>query len=162
VDIAVVDGTVSSKTSAILNLSPAKIIPKKVKHTHDTSGATQTKLVAALKKKEGYKIAFKHVSSVYAREKVMKGRMSVSSVSKIIKKEFNVHVTPQRIQRKVKNGNIGTSPIRRGSKGNIPEKHYPDLLVAFENFVTISQFNGGTRECRHKPLAVRLSKVIKM
>jgi hypothetical protein len=63
-------------TSASLNLSLAKIFPKKVKRTHDTSGATQTKRVGALKKKEGYKTAFKHVSSVYAREKAKKGGMS--------------------------------------------------------------------------------------
>jgi hypothetical protein len=99
-----------------------KIIPKKVKRTRDTSGATQTKRVAALRKKEGYKIAFKHASSVYAREKAKKGGMSESSVSKMIKKEFNVYVTPRTIQRQVKNGNIGTLPIRHGPKGNIPKK----------------------------------------
>ncbi len=59
------------------------------------------------------------------------------------------------------NGNIGTSPIRRDPKRNIPERHYRNLLVTFESFVTISQFNWGRRECRHKPLAVRHSKVIK-
>jgi hypothetical protein len=69
VDIAVVDGTVSSVTSsANLNLSPAKIVPKKVKPTRDTSGAIQTKQVAALRKKEGYKIAFKHASSTNCGE----------------------------------------------------------------------------------------------
>jgi hypothetical protein len=47
VDIAVEDRTVSSVTSASLSLSPAKIIPKKVKPTHDTSGAMQTKRVKA-------------------------------------------------------------------------------------------------------------------
>jgi hypothetical protein len=51
VDISVAEGTVSSMTSVSLNLSPAKIIPKKVKCTLDTSGAMQTKRVEALKKK---------------------------------------------------------------------------------------------------------------
>ncbi len=92
-DISAEDGTVSSKTSASLNVSPVKIIPKKVKHTHDTSGATQTKRVEALKKKQGYKIAFKHVSSVYLREKAKKGGMSAFSVSKMIKKEFTVDLS---------------------------------------------------------------------
>jgi hypothetical protein len=119
-----------------------------VKHTPDTSGSTQTKWVAALRKKEGYKIAFKHASSVYAREKAKKDGMSACSVSKMIKKEFHVHVTPRTIQQQVKNGNIGTSPIRRGSKGNIPKRHYCNLLVAFKSFITISQFNGSMRECR--------------
>jgi hypothetical protein len=36
VDIAVEDRTVSLLTSVSLNLTPAKIIPKKVKPTHDT------------------------------------------------------------------------------------------------------------------------------
>jgi hypothetical protein len=65
VNVAVVDGTVSSMTSASLNLSPAKIIPKKVKRTRDTSGATQTKQIAALRKKEGYKIAFMLEATTY-------------------------------------------------------------------------------------------------
>jgi hypothetical protein len=91
VDIAVEDGTVSSVTSASLNLSPAKIIPNKVKRTRDTSGAMQTKRVEALKKKQGYKIAFKHATSVYMREKAKKGGMSAIFFSKMIKKEFNVN-----------------------------------------------------------------------
>jgi hypothetical protein len=61
----------------------------------------------------------------------------------------------------VKNGNVGTSPIRHGPKGNIPKRHYGNLLVAFKSLVTISQFNGGTRKCRHKPLAMQLFKAIK-
>jgi hypothetical protein len=123
VDIALEDGTVSSVTSVSFNLSPAKIIPKKVKRTHDTSGATQTKQVEALMKNQGYKITFKHALSVYMREKAKKGRMSALSVSKMIKKEFNVNLSVQTIQRQVKSGNIGTSPIRCGPKGNIPERH---------------------------------------
>jgi hypothetical protein len=123
VDIAVEDGTVSSMTSASLNLSPAKTIPKKVKRTHDTAGATQTKWVEALKRKHGYKITFKYASSVYVREKAKKGGMAGFSVSKIIKKEFNVNLSAQTIQRQIKSGDIGTSPIRRGSKGNIPKQH---------------------------------------
>jgi hypothetical protein len=76
VDIEVADRTVSSMISASLNLSSVKIIAKKVKCTCDTSGATQTKQVESLKNKQSYKIAFKHASSVYAREKAKKGRMS--------------------------------------------------------------------------------------
>jgi hypothetical protein len=106
VDITVVNRTVSSMTSASLIIPLAKIIPKKVKSTRDRSGATQTKQVAALKKIKGDNIAFKHASSVYVREKAKKGRMSASSVSKMIKKEFNVHVAPQMIQRHAKNDNI--------------------------------------------------------
>ena len=87
------NGTVSSMTSVSLNLSSAKIIPKKVKCTCDTSGAMQTKRVEALKKKQDYKIAFKHASSVYAIEKAKKGGMSAFSVSTMIKKEFNVDLT---------------------------------------------------------------------
>jgi hypothetical protein len=86
VDIAVADRTVSSVTTVSLTLSPTKIISKKVKPTRDTSGARQTKPVEALKKKKGSKIAFKHASSVYAREKAKKGGMSAFSVSKLIKK----------------------------------------------------------------------------
>jgi hypothetical protein len=66
------------------------------------------------------------------------------------------------IQQQVKSGNIGTLPIRHDPKGHIPERHYLNLLVAFKSFVTITQNNGGVHKCRHKPLVMRLSKVIKM
>jgi hypothetical protein len=53
----------------------------------------QTKRVEALKKKQGYKIAFKHASSVYTRENAKKGAMSEFSVSKMIKIEFIVNLS---------------------------------------------------------------------
>jgi hypothetical protein len=64
-----------------------------VKRTRDTSGATQTKWVETLKKKKNHMIAFKHASSVYAREIAKKGGMSAFYVSTMIKKEFNVDLT---------------------------------------------------------------------
>jgi hypothetical protein len=81
--------------------------------------------------------------------------MSTFSVSKMIKEEFNVDLSAQTIQL------ICSSPIRRGPKGNIPKRHYCNLLIAFKSFVTITQNNGGTQECRHKLLLMQLSKVIK-
>ncbi len=46
-------------------------------------------------------------------------------------------------------------------KETFPKRDYRNLLITFKSFVTITQFNGGTGECRHKPLAMQLSKVIK-
>jgi hypothetical protein len=124
VDVADEDGTVSSVTSASLNLSLAKIIPKKVIPTRNTSEAKQTKRVEALKKKQGYKIAFKHASSVYMREKAKKCGMSVFSISRMFKKVLNVNLSARIIQQLLKFGKIGTLPIRCGPKGNISERHF--------------------------------------
>jgi hypothetical protein len=79
-----------------------------------------------------------HASFVYVREKANEGGMPALSVSKMIRKVFNVNLSAQTIQRQVKSGNIGTSPIRRGPKGNIPKRHYQNLLIAFKSFVTIT------------------------
>ncbi len=49
---------------------------------------------------------------------------------------------PRTIQKKVKEGKIGCSPLRRGPKGNIPELHCKNLCAEYESFVTINQING--------------------
>jgi hypothetical protein len=64
------------------------------------------------------------------------------------------------IQKKVKEGEIGCSPLRRGPKGNIPELHYKNLCTAFESFVTINQLNGNMRVCSAKKYGSLIFKVV--
>ena len=86
------------------------------------------------------------------RKKKTDGKL-VQYVVNLIQKEFRVNLYARTIQRKVKNGEIGTSPVQRGPKGGIPENHYRNLLMAFESFIRISQINGAVHKYTHKKLA---------
>jgi hypothetical protein len=69
------------------------------------------------------------------------------------------HLCPRTIQKKVKEDEIGCSPLRRGPKGNIPELHFKNLCTAFESFVTINQLNGNMRVCSTKKYGPLIFKV---
>ncbi len=70
----------------------------------------QTVHQARNEKQANYKIAFKHATTVYSREKEKKGGMS-AHVSDLIKKQFTESITARTIQRQVKNGQVGSSPV---------------------------------------------------
>ena len=71
--------------------------------------------------------------------------MSARMVTEIVRNEFKVNLCPRTIQKKVKDGAVGVSPLRRGPKGFIPEHHFNNLCIAFETFLRINQMNGNTR-----------------
>ena len=142
-------------------MSEASSTPK-VKRIRMTAWAKQT-LRQAYKEKQGsYSTAFKHGTTVYAREKEKdkKGGMSAERVSELINNQFNEVITAQTIQQNVKDGKIGSSLLQRGPKGSMPELHYKNLLLAFKSFVVISNNNGMARECCHKKLALREHQVL--
>jgi hypothetical protein len=85
--------------------------------------------------------------------------MSARTVAGLIRNDCGISLCPQTIQKKVKEGKIGCSPLRRGSKGNIPELHYKSLCAEYESFVTINQINGNMRMCsakKHGPLIFKV------
>jgi hypothetical protein len=125
-----------------------------------TSFAAQTTCQGQNEKQAAYKIAFKHTTMVYSREKAKNGGMSAQDVSDLIKSQFQENVNVQTIQQNVKKGKVGSSPVQRGPKGYIPKIHYKNLLMAFESFVTFDQINGAARECRHKKLALHVHQVL--
>ena len=88
------------------------------------------------------------------------GGMSARAVVELIRLDTHVQLCARTIQKKVKEGEIGVSPIRRGPKGNIPERHYTNLCMAFKSFVRINQLNGNVRVLSQKRLAPLLKKVI--
>ncbi len=75
----------------------------------------------------------------------------------LIRVDTGVELCVRTVQKKVKEGEIGCSPLRGGPKGNIPERHYNNLLMAFESFVCINQIDGnvatpndrGKGSCNH-------------
>ena len=150
-------GTLSSVTASAESVTAP---PQNVNRVRMTASAAQTMRAAKKMASESHKIAMKHATTVYAREKEKTDGKSAQYVVDLIQKEFKVNLSARTIQRKVKNGEIGTSPVRHGPKGSIPEFHYKNLLMAFESFVTICQLNGKARETVHKRLATRIRKVL--
>ena len=146
-----------SADSVITCCAPAK----KANVHRSTATAMQLCHVAALEKKNKYKTAFKcaTVVFVYAREKGKGDGMSARTVAELIRNDCGISLCPQTIQKKVKEGNIGCSPLRHGPKGNIPELHYNNLCVAFESFVTINQINGNMRTCSGKKYGLCASHI---
>jgi hypothetical protein len=84
-----------------------------VKKTRWPAAATQSRRTEAIANKRLYSTAFKHATVVYATEKAKgKDGMSARSTVELISKQFKVSISAQSIQQKVKEGNIGTSPLR--------------------------------------------------
>jgi hypothetical protein len=132
---------------------------KKAKHVRSTATATHMCRKAAFEKKNEYNTAFKRATIVYAREKGKDDGLSARKVANMIKNDCGIDLCPRTIQKKVKEGEIGCSPLRRGPKGNIPELHYKNLCTAFESFVTINQLNGNMRLCSAKKYGPLIFKV---
>ena len=101
------NGTLSSATESC-NTPPQT----KVKRVRMTAHGSQTVRQAQNEKPSNYKIAFKHATTVYSREKEKKGGMSAQDVSDLIKNQIKESISAQMIQRNVKNGQVGSSPIR--------------------------------------------------
>ena len=59
--------------------------------------------------------------------------MSAQAVADVIEKDTGVKVSGRTIQDEVKNRNVGTSPLRRGPEGRIPDHSYRDLCLAYEH-----------------------------
>ena len=152
--------TFSSVTfSAPSHPSPPAAVP--VKKPRATVTATQLRQAEAAQKKKEHNAAFKRATIMYDLErKKGDGGMSARAVVELIRLDTHVQLCARTIQKKVKEGEIGVSPIRRGPKGNIPERHYTNLCMAFKSFVRINQLNGNVRVLSQKRLAPLLKKVI--
>ena len=49
---------------------------------------------------------------------------------------------PKEQENYFKDGRVGTSPLKRGAKGDIADHIFKTLVTALEYFVTINQLNG--------------------
>jgi hypothetical protein len=130
--------SVTISADSVVTSAPAK----KAKMPCSTATAMQLRCVATLEKKKEYNTAFKRATVVYAWEKGKDDGMSARTVADLIRNDCGISLCPRTIQKKVKEGEIRCSPLRRGPKGSIPELHYKNLCAAFESFVTINQING--------------------
>jgi hypothetical protein len=67
---------------------------------------------------------------MYAREQEKDDGMSAQAAVDTIEKDTGVRLCVRTIQKKVRAGNIGTSPLQQGPKGHIPDFHYHSLCLA--------------------------------
>ncbi len=111
--------TLSSMSASASDQSPKK----KIKSTRTTASAKQTHQTAIKEKNKWNKKAFKHARIWYAREKSTKGGMLAVCIVSHANKEFNMSLSARSVQRFFQEGEIGSSPKRRGPKSNIPECH---------------------------------------
>jgi len=152
-------GTLSSVTMSQSNTSPPAAVA--IKKPRATVKAAQLRQAKAAQKKKEHNAAFKRATIMYDCErKKGDGGMSARAVVELIRFDTHVQLCARTIQKKVKEGEIGVSPLRRGPKGNIPDRHYNNLCMAFKSFVTINQLNGNVRVLSQKRLWPLVKKVI--
>ena len=111
------EGPMSSVTMSEENddIMPPPALAKKTTTTRATATAAQLHHVARMMKKKDYNIIVKRVSIMYVREKGKgKSCMSAKRIADLIRYECAVKLCPRTIQKKVNEGDIGCSPLRRG------------------------------------------------
>ncbi len=64
------------------------------------------------------------------------------------------------MQKKVNDGAVGFSSLRRGPKGFIPEHHFNNLCIAFETFTRINQMNNNMPVLTPKRVRPLVHKVV--
>jgi len=151
-------GSLSSATfSASEPSAPAAVVVKK---PHATVTAAQLRQAEAVSKKEEHNAAFKRATIMHDCERKKVDGLSARAVVELIRLDTHVQLCARTIQKKVKEGEIGVSPLRQGPKGNIPDRHFTNLCMAVKSFVTINQLNGNVRVLSEKRLAPLVKKVI--
>ena len=91
--------------------------------------------------------------------KKRKGRFS-QNVCDQIEGGYGVKLSRRNLNWYVKDVNIGSSPLRNGSLGTIPEFVFKTLCTAMESYTKINQLNGKSVENSTKNIHNRVMKVI--
>jgi hypothetical protein len=103
---------------------------RKVPHICLPIKAAQLRCAEAVKKKREFDRAFKRAMVIYDHEQHKPDGMSAQTAVNLIKNKLGVQLSWQKIQKKVKDGNILMSPLQQGPKRNIPNHHYHNLCMA--------------------------------
>ena len=77
-----------------------------------------------------------------------------------IEGEYGVKLSRHTLNRYVKDVNIGSSPLRKGSPGTIPEFLFKTLCTAMGSYMKINQLNGKSFENGRKNLYNCVMKVM--
>ena len=103
----------------------------------------------------------KHATLWFAEEKQKRNGLSALKVSERIKLKYGgVGPSECTIHRYVRDNLVGTSPLKKGTKGNIANFIYKTVAIAFESHVRINQLNGMGGENTRSKLRSRVNKVM--
>ena len=155
---AVSNASSAAADDVVTALFPA---PRPEEPPRPTAQAKQKERCHKLKIAAHAKKAHKRATSFYASElkKPKAQRFSADAISKIVKKEYDGHGPSARsIQRYVNDhNNIGISPVKMGSRGNIPPWAYSALCNAFDSYVRIMQVNSCGHENTRRVLSAKVN-----
>jgi len=155
--------TVSSITtpSTSSSLSKKHAPPPKKKQQRMSSKAKQQKLHDDKAARDYATTAHKEATTLYAAEKDIVGGKSAAEIEEQIKQKYHgVGPSTRIIQKYVKQGLIGTSPLRRGAKGDIEEYIFKTLCTALDSLVTINQINGNGGENTRSKLKAKVNGAV--
>ena len=160
----VVDVSVSSAGTEMSSVSditdkPSMCVPE-IKRIRMPTRMAQIQRASNQQQKLKINSAFKRATTMYNRERQKDDGLSARAVVECIEKDTGVKISIRTIQKKIKAGDVGTSPLRRGPKGNIPDHLYRNLCIAYESFAIINQINGTMYICRPKVVGPLLQQVI--
>ena len=122
-----------------------------------TATAKQKLRVNKIKVAKFYSMALKYATTEYSKQ----GKKSAKNVEKETKKKFNgVGPTDRTITQYANEQQlVGISPLKVGTKGNIPQWAFQSVCAAFSSMVNINQLNAQCAENRRGKLSQRLNAV---
>ncbi len=141
------------------------LIPK-MKQICKTSKQAQQNRTNKLEYKKQHSKAHKQATSWYADEVKRKksGELdakSAQAVCKKVNKKFGTNIHPRTVQKYVKEGCTGKSPMKQGTPSVIPDFIYSSLCEAFKSHVMINQYNRNGGDNTRKVLAGKLNHVMR-
>ena len=137
-----------------LPLHPAPKAKKKRK----SIAAAQDARVAKKAADEHKKKAHKRATTLFAAEQKKAGRgLSAKAVQQIVLNDYEVCPTIRTIQRYVKLGLAGQSPMKMGPEGKVQRFVFATLSDAFSSMININQLNGSDSKNTRRVLQSRIA-----
>ena len=138
-------------TVSTLTATPPSLKQKAKKVRHKSTAAHQLRK-NKLVNKQAKSAATKYATKLYAESQKTEKKLSADKVSVIVEKKLGIKVSKRTIQNNVAMGRIGTSPLKKGPKGNFSKDEVLNLSNSFESYVKIKQLNGQSGDVTYKNL----------
>ena len=129
-----IDGSISSLSTQSPAVKFARPKIKQIRKT--TTGMQHHRANIAIDKKHA-SAAHKRATTILSEERKKPKWRSSQNVCDQIEGEYGVKLSRHTLNRYVKDGYIGSSPLRNGSPGTIPEFVFKTLCTAMESYIYI-------------------------
>ena len=103
------------------------------------------------------KNAHKQATLLYAREQKKEGGLSAKKVREIVLKDYEVAPSIHSIQRYVKEGLTGQSPMKKGPEKIVSAFVFTTMCDAFSSMININQLNGNEGKNKRTVLRSRIA-----